>query len=70
MSSKSNIDIFEDTFGFRPTQNQVKIRCPFHRDQNPSLSLNIHLGVFNCFACGEKGKFSKLDQLLTGGNDE
>jgi putative DNA primase/helicase len=29
--------------------------CPFHDDHNPSLSLNLTSGVFNCFSCGAKG---------------
>ena len=26
--------------------------CPFHNDTDASLSINVHTGVFNCFACG------------------
>lgn len=29
--------------------------CPFHSDSNPSLSLNLSSGAFNCFSCGAKG---------------
>jgi putative DNA primase/helicase len=29
--------------------------CPFHDDKNPSLSVNIESGLYNCFACGAKG---------------
>ncbi len=30
-------------------------KCPFHEDKNPSLSVNPESGLFNCFACGQKG---------------
>jgi CHC2 zinc finger len=29
--------------------------CPFHRDRNPSLSVNDVKGVFNCFGCRGQG---------------
>lgn len=31
------------------------VLCPFHDDHNPSLSLNLDGGGFNCFACEAKG---------------
>lgn len=33
----------------------VKVHCCFHSDLNPSLSINLISGGFNCFACGTKG---------------
>ena len=32
-----------------------KVRCCFHVDSNPSLSINLISGGFHCFACGAKG---------------
>lgn len=29
--------------------------CPFHDDHNPSLSVNLTSGLYNCFSCGAKG---------------
>lgn len=29
--------------------------CPFHDDKNPSFSVNMLNGYYNCFACGAKG---------------
>lgn len=31
------------------------VRCCFHNDSNPSLSINLKSGGFNCFSCGAKG---------------
>lgn len=35
--------------------DEVQVLCPFHDDKNPSLSINIKTGLFNCFACGASG---------------
>ena len=34
---------------------QAKGLCPFHDDHNPSLSVNLEDGLYNCFACGASG---------------
>lgn len=33
----------------------VKVKCCFHEDRVPSLSLNMLQGHFKCHACGAKG---------------
>lgn len=35
--------------------DEVLALCPFHDDTNPSLSINLKTGLFNCFACEAKG---------------
>lgn len=49
-------------------KSSVAVRCVFHDDSNPSLSINLEKGVFNCHAgCGNGGvldferKFSGCD---------
>lgn len=49
---------------------EYQMRCPFHQDSDPSLSVNVSKGVFICFGCGEKGKLGKLVRKLTGGTAE
>ena len=35
---------------------EVKLRCPFHEDKSPSLSVNLDKGVWKCHAgCGDGG---------------
>jgi len=48
---------------------ETKVRCVFHHDRNPSLSLNFEKGLWNCHAgCGGGGildfeqKFSQCDR--------
>ncbi|WPM31227.1 AAA family ATPase [Hydrogenobacter sp. T-2] len=40
------------------------IRCPFHDDEYPSLSVSMKTGHFHCFACGETGSIVKLIEGL------
>jgi hypothetical protein len=39
----------------RPSRGWVQVRCCFHNDRRPSLSLNLHQGHFFCHSCGVKG---------------
>lgn len=48
---------------------EIRLRCPFHEDRSPSLSVNLDKGTWKCFAgCGEGGlidfemKFSSCDR--------
>jgi len=36
-------------------RENVNLLCPFHEDHEPSFSLNVKTGLWNCFGCGEKG---------------
>lgn len=33
----------------------VSVKCCFHDDNNPSLSINLVSGYFRCFGCGATG---------------
>ena len=37
--------------------NEYMGLCPFHDDQNPSLSVNVEKGVWHCFGCGRSGNY-------------
>ena len=37
------------------TRGQVSVRCPFHDDTHPSLSVNFERNLFQCFGCPAKG---------------
>lgn len=47
----------------------VMVRCPFHEDRRPSLSLSLTKGVWWCHACGKGGGVRRLAQLLGGDLD-
>ena len=48
----------------RPSgQSNVLTKCPFHKggeERKPSFSINIDLGVFNCFTCHKTGTIRTL----------
>jgi len=39
----------------KATGDEMKAVCPFHEDNDPSLSVNMQTGLFNCFGCGAAG---------------
>lgn len=48
--------------------NEIRCCCPFHRETNPSFSINIRTGKYICFSgsCGEKGDLYSFISKLTG----
>lgn len=38
-----------------PEKEWAKVRCCFHDDKKPSLTLNLRSGRFRCFGCGLSG---------------
>ncbi|MEW1959801.1 CHC2 zinc finger domain-containing protein [Kineococcus sp. NPDC059986] len=61
------LDHYEIHYGKSGSGNQ-KIRCPHpeHSDRDASCSLNLGEGVWNCFACGERGDAITLIMLMEG----
>lgn len=47
---------------------EVKVHCPFHKDNTPSLFINVKHGIFKCFSCGRKGSIESLFKEMTGDN--
>lgn len=49
--------VLRDLFpGIKETEDdQILVKCCFHDDTNPSLSVNTVTGLYNCFACGAAG---------------
>ena len=40
------------------------LRCPFHEDRRPSLSVDLDKGVFHCFGCGTGGGVKRFSELV------
>lgn len=36
-------------------KNEIKIKCPFHEDNNPSCGISIDKKVYHCWSCGASG---------------
>jgi hypothetical protein len=69
-----NIEIFDailpervfliaDKFGLSPSGEKLR-QCPFHNDNNPSLSLDEARGLFHCFGCKTSGNIIKFYAML------
>lgn len=55
-----------------PLRDNVRdqvVKCPFHDDRTPSLSINISKGVFMCWGCEKKGTLLTLARFLGGDFD-
>ncbi len=55
---RENIDIVEFIGKYIPLQKKGKNYfglCPFHNDNNPSLSVSREKQIYKCFVCGEAG---------------
>jgi uncharacterized protein (DUF927 family) len=45
-------------------RKEILCRCPFHEDSNPSLSVNVESGLFNCFSgCGGGNPIQFIQKL-------
>ena len=47
-------------FHERSAGREVVINCLFHEDYKSKLSINTNTGLFQCFVCGEKGRFTDI----------
>lgn len=43
---------------------EAKTHCPFHKDKNPSMSVNLHTGLWNCHACAAGGSYKQFLERL------
>src|SRR5512133_4019159 len=59
-------DVIEGLLGHPvPERSQnAMVRCPFHGDDRPSMSIDLDRGLWVCFGCGEKGGLNRLASLL------
>lgn len=58
------LDHFGIAIGRRKTGTQVMVRCPFHDDREPSLSINTQDNIFNCFGCGTSGSVIRFVERM------
>lgn len=55
MNHKPDPASFYAHYGITLKGKQTNVRCCFHDDKTPSLSINRHTGAFYCFGCGASG---------------
>lgn len=44
----------------------IMCHCPYHKDSNPSMGINLNKGVYHCFSCGRSGSVESLYRDITG----
>lgn len=44
----------------------IQCSCPYHKDNKPSLGINLDTGIYHCFSCDRKGTVTGLYFDLTG----
>jgi len=55
MPGKPDIDWCAYFPGLNASSTNHLLPCPFHNEEDPSLSLNTEEGIFHCFGCGSEG---------------
>ncbi len=67
---KKRVDLV-DLFAFFGVELKKKGKshtgiCPWHNDNDPSLSVDREKGLYNCFGCGESGDIFTLTEKMKG----
>src|SRR5262245_5570956 len=59
-------DLFARHLDLAPLRSRRRglVRCPFHRDRTPSLSVDLDAAIFNCFGCGAHGGWKRFAELV------
>jgi hypothetical protein len=47
-----------------PKRDALNVHCPFHRDEHPSMSLNLAKGVWNCRSCNRAGGMLDFERTM------
>ncbi len=53
----------------RISGDKLKGLCPFHHESDPSFSVDLKTGQWNCFGCGKKGNFITFWAMTKGYGD-
>jgi hypothetical protein len=51
---------------FRARGRRATGLCPFHKDRNPSLSMDLDRGLYHCFTCASSGDMISFVRQLHG----
>ena len=59
-------DLFARHLDLEPLRGRRRgsVRCIFHEERTPSLSVDLDRGVFYCFGCGEQGGIRRFAELV------
>ncbi len=51
-------------------RDSLNVRCPFHEDKHPSMSLNLAKGVWNCRSCNLSGGMLDFERQMMHSDPE
>jgi hypothetical protein len=59
-------NVFERHLDLEPLRGRRRglVKCVFHADRTPSLSIDLDALVFNCHGCGQSGGYKKFSELV------
>lgn len=59
-------DVFARHLDLAPLgrRRRGRVRCIFHQERTPSLSVDLDRGLFHCFGCGEQGGVVRFAGLV------
>ena len=59
-------DLFARHLDLEPLRGRRRgsVRCIFHPERTPSLSIDLDRGLFCCFGCGEQGGIRRFAELV------
>jgi hypothetical protein len=62
----ADASVFERHLDLRPLRGRRRglVRCRFHEDKTPSLSVDLERGLFCCHGCGNKGGIRRFAELV------
>ncbi len=60
--SVSIVDVISEYVSLTPHGKNYFGICPFHDDNNPSMSVSAEKGIYKCFSCGATGNVFKFVQ--------
>jgi len=68
IKSKVDIVLLFSQFGVNLTKKGKSFtgKCPWHQDNDPSLSVDREKGLYHCFGCGESGDVFDLVEKMKG----
>lgn len=66
LKTKTDLTTLFTHYGHQPKKNGkgYKVHCPFHKETEPSLSINLAKNLWQCFGCGAAGDAVSLVQKL------
>lgn len=66
MTARLSAGVFARHLDLAPLRGRARgrVRCIFHQDASPSLSIDLDRGIFHCFGCGAEGGMLHFARLV------